>query len=64
MLLAILAVLRLVFEEVPVPARLTHPSSGRATAGFARRVPPLMSNVRHFDDIKLDREVERMAEAV
>jgi len=25
---------------------LTPPSSGRATAGFAHRVPPLMSNVR------------------
>ncbi|MGE5864521.1 MAG: hypothetical protein ACM32J_05430, partial [Rhizobacter sp.] len=46
MLLAILAVLRLVFEEDQVSARLTHPSSGRATAGFARRAPPLMSNVR------------------
>ena len=46
MLLAILAVPRLVFEEVQVTARLTHPSSGRAAAGFAHRVPPLMSNVR------------------
>ena len=27
-------------------AGLTHPSSGRAAAGFAHRVPPLMSNVR------------------
>jgi len=30
----------------PDKCGLTHPSSGRATAGFAHRVPPLMSNVR------------------
>jgi len=29
------------------PRRLTPPSSGRATAGFACRVTPLMSNVSH-----------------